>query len=217
MKKLIIIVSVVCLGLAQAYSQGDEHRHCNKGQEQVAMVGDTAQHHCCTMNDSLKNAQSHCCKQMPCCGHDDAMKMCGGGTCCGGGAPFCGHPCCMKHHMMQIPFLLFLLLLLITVFTFKYLRTKLKYQVVLKSLEVGQPIPAEFLNSLKCCRKNLKLSVLLLSFGLGTGLMFLILHKERGAACSIVFIFLGLAFLLLHFVEKCKCKSKCETTPTDKQ
>ncbi len=81
-----------------------------------------------------------------------------------------------------------------------------KHDLYLKSLEMGQTLPENFFE--KPARKsgisNLKSGILWLSIGLGFVLYFLIIKNNDALIVGIIPTFVGIGYLLVHFLDKPK-------------
>jgi hypothetical protein len=88
----------------------------------------------------------------------------------------------------------------------KNAESKRKYDLYTKSLEMGQTIPEHFFDEPKKVNpaSNLKKGILWLVVGLALLISFIVLHKENGLIFGIVPAFVGIGYLLVHFLEKPK-------------
>ncbi len=88
----------------------------------------------------------------------------------------------------------------------KNMESKRKYDLFTKSLEMGQTVPEHFFDDPKKANpaSNLKKGILWLVVGLALLISFIVLHKENGLIFGIVPAFVGIGYLLVHFLEKPK-------------
>ena len=82
--------------------------------------------------------------------------------------------------------------------------SKRKYDLYTKSLEMGQTVPEHFFDEPKKVNpsSNLKRGILWLVIGLGLVISFLVIHEKDGLILGIVPAFVGVGYLLVHFLEK---------------
>jgi hypothetical protein len=90
--------------------------------------------------------------------------------------------------------------------------SKRKYDFYTKALEMGQPIPEHFFDEPKKANpsSNLKKGILWLVIGLGALISFLVIHEREGVILGIIPGFVGIGYLLVHFLEKPKTESTAE-------
>jgi len=90
--------------------------------------------------------------------------------------------------------------------------SKRRYELFAKSLEMGQAIPEHFFDEPKKANpsSNLKKGILWLVIGLGIVISFLVIHKNDGLILGIIPGFLGIGYLLVHFLEKPKTDTTAE-------
>lgn len=91
--------------------------------------------------------------------------------------------------------------------------SKRKYDLYTKSLEMGQTIPENFFDEPKKQTNpssNLKKGVLWLAVGLAISLYFLIVKNYEPLIVGILPAFVGVGYLLVHFLEKPKPSSNDE-------
>jgi len=88
----------------------------------------------------------------------------------------------------------------------KNAESKRRYDLYTKSLEMGQTVPEHFFDTPKKENpsSNLKKGILWLVVGLALLISFIVLHKENGLIFGIVPAFVGIGYLLVHFLEKPK-------------
>ena len=88
----------------------------------------------------------------------------------------------------------------------KNAESKRRYDLYTKSLEMGQTVPEHFFDEQKKANpaSNLKKGILWLVVGLALLISFIVLHKENGLIFGIVPAFVGIGYLLVHFLEKPK-------------
>jgi hypothetical protein len=82
-----------------------------------------------------------------------------------------------------------------------------RYDIYMKSLEMGQTIPEHFFDEPKKATQpssNLKKGILWLVIGLGIVISFMAIHKEQGLIVGIIPAFVGIGYLLVHFLDKPK-------------
>ena len=84
-----------------------------------------------------------------------------------------------------------------------------RYDLYTKSLEMGQTVPEHFFDEPKKANpaSNLKKGILCLFIGLGVLISFLVIHKENALILGIIPSFIGIGYLLVHFLEKPKADS----------
>jgi len=88
--------------------------------------------------------------------------------------------------------------------------SKRRYELYSKSLEMGQTVPEHFFDEPKKNNptSNLKRGILWLVVGLGLLISFLVMQKSNALIVGIVPTFVGIGYLLVHFLDK----PKTETT-----
>ena len=88
--------------------------------------------------------------------------------------------------------------------------SKRRYELYSKSLEMGQTVPEHFFDEpmKNNPTSNLKRGILWLVVGLGLLISFLVMQKSNALIVGIVPTFVGIGYLLVHFLEK----PKTETT-----
>ena len=84
-----------------------------------------------------------------------------------------------------------------------------RYDLYTKSLEMGQTVPEHFFDEPKKANpaSNLKKGILCLFIGLGVLISFIVMHKENALILGIIPAFIGIGYLLVHFLEKPKTDS----------
>jgi len=84
-----------------------------------------------------------------------------------------------------------------------------RYDLYTKSLEMGQTVPEHFFDEPKKTNpaSNLKKGILCLFIGLGVLISFIVMHKENALILGIIPAFIGIGYLLVHFLEKPKTDS----------
>ena len=104
-----------------------------------------------------------------------------------------------------LPFLFVAVIITVNVRA-KNAESKRKYDLFTKSLEMGQTVPEHFFDDPKKANpaSNLKKGILWLVVGLALLISFIVLHKENGLIFGIVPAFVGICYLLVHFLEKPK-------------
>jgi hypothetical protein len=90
----------------------------------------------------------------------------------------------------------------------KNMESKRRYELYMKSLEMGQTVPEHFFDAPKQENKasNLKRGILLLMVGLAFGLFVIVQQRTSLPFLLATFIpgFVGIGYLLIHFLEKPK-------------
>jgi Ca2+/Na+ antiporter len=81
-----------------------------------------------------------------------------------------------------------------------------KHDLYLKSLELGQTLPENFFEkpAQQMTSSNLKKGILWLAVGLALLIYFIIIHKNFALIAGIIPTFVGLGYLLVHFLDKPK-------------
>lgn len=81
-----------------------------------------------------------------------------------------------------------------------------RHNLYLKSLELGQALPEHFFDEPKKANpsSNLEKGILSLSVGIALIIYFTIVHNDSALIAGIVPAFIGVGFLLVHFLEKPK-------------
>ena len=94
----------------------------------------------------------------------------------------------------------------------KNIESKRKYYLFSKSLEMGQTVPEHFFDEPKKVNpaSNLKRGVIWLAVGLALVVSFLIIHEHKGLIFGIVPAFVGVGYLVVHFLDKPKSDSSAE-------
>jgi len=87
-----------------------------------------------------------------------------------------------------------------------------RYDLYMKSLEMGQTVPEHFFDEPKksSSASNLKRGILWLVVGLGIVISFLIMHEKDGLIIGIIPCFVGIGYLLVHFLDKPKTDTAIE-------
>ena len=127
-----------------------------------------------------------------------------------------------RHAKMPLPsFIIFLICALPFLFVgtiivvnvrHKNMESKRKYELYTKSLEMGQTIPENFFDEPKKANpaSNLKRGVIWLAVGLAVLISFVIMQKHNGLILGIVPAFVGVGYLIVHFLDKPKSDSSAE-------
>ncbi len=91
----------------------------------------------------------------------------------------------------------------------KNAESKRRYDLYTKSLEIGQTVPEHFFDEPKKANpsSNLKRGILWLVIGLGVTISFIVMHKQNDMIVGIVPAFVGIGYLLVHFLDKPKTDS----------
>jgi len=115
------------------------------------------------------------------------------------------------------PFAIFMICLLPFVFAgviiisnvrSKNAESKRRYELYSKSLEMGQTVPEHFFDEpKKTASSNLRKGILWFVVGLGLLISFLAMGEKDGLIVGIVPAFVGVGYLLVHFLEKPKTDS----------
>lgn len=106
--------------------------------------------------------------------------------------------------IVMSPFIFVVILVLLTI-RHKNRESQRKYELYLKSLEMGQTIPDNFFAEPKQQRKsNLQKGIILLMLGLAFAVGILVLKKFTTVftLAAIIPSFIGIGYLLIHFLEK---------------
>jgi hypothetical protein len=84
--------------------------------------------------------------------------------------------------------------------------SKRRYDLYAKSLEMGQTIPEHFFDEPKKANpsSNLKKGILWFVIGAAIFISLLVMHEKDGLILGIVPTFVGIGYLLVHFLEKPK-------------
>ena len=90
--------------------------------------------------------------------------------------------------------------------------SKRRYDLFHKSLEMGQAIPEHFFDEPKKENptSNLKRGILWLVIGIGIVISFLVINEREGLIVGIIPGFVGIGYLLVHFLEKPKTDTTAE-------
>jgi len=114
-----------------------------------------------------------------------------------------------------LPFL-FVVVVLIVMANSRNRESKRKYDLYMKSLEMGQTIPENFFDEPKKSNPNSNLKKGILWFVVGAALLiyFVIVNQKDGLIVGIVPTFVGIGYLLVHKLDKPKTDS---STNTDEQ
>jgi hypothetical protein len=90
--------------------------------------------------------------------------------------------------------------------------SKRRYDLFHKSLEMGQAIPEHFFDEPKKENpiSNLKKGIVWLVIGIGIVISFLVINEREGLIVGIIPGFVGIGYLLVHFLEKPKTESTAE-------
>jgi large-conductance mechanosensitive channel len=83
--------------------------------------------------------------------------------------------------------------------------SKRKYELYSKSLEMGQTVPEHFFDQPKVnSSSNMKKGILWLAVGLAILIYFVVIHKNNALIVGIIPTFLGIGYLLVHYLDKPK-------------
>jgi hypothetical protein len=104
-----------------------------------------------------------------------------------------------------MPFL-FVSLLIVVVTKAKNTESQRKYDLYTKSLEMGQTVPEHFFDEPKKANpsSNLKKGILWFAVGFAVLIYFIIIKQNEALIVGIVPTFVGLGYLLVHFLDKPK-------------
>jgi len=107
--------------------------------------------------------------------------------------------------IVLLPFLFITIVLIITG-KIRNRESQRKHELYMKSLEMGQAIPEHFFDEPKKTNtiSNLKKGILWLSAGLGALVYFNVINEKEALILGIVPTFVGIGYLLVHFLEKPK-------------
>ena len=104
-----------------------------------------------------------------------------------------------------MPFL-FVSLLIVVVTKAKNTESQRKYDLYTKSLEMGQTVPEHFFDEPKKANpsSNLKKGILWFAVGFAVLIYFIIIKQNEALILGIVPTFVGLGYLIVHFLDKPK-------------
>ena len=106
-----------------------------------------------------------------------------------------------------LPFLFAAVIIIINVRS-KNAESKRRYDLYSKSLEMGQTVPEHFFDEpKKSASSNLRKGILWFVVGLGLLISFLAMGQKDALIVGIVPAFVGVGYLLVHFLEKPKTDS----------
>ena len=106
-----------------------------------------------------------------------------------------------------LPFLFVAVIIIINVRS-KNAESKRRYDLYSKSLEMGQTVPEHFFDEpKKDPSTNLKKGILWFVVGIALLISFTVMHQNDGMIVGIVPTFVGVGYLLVHFLEKPKTDS----------
>jgi len=121
------------------------------------------------------------------------------------------------NHLPMGPFAIFMICLLPFLFAAviiisnvrsKNAESKRRYDLYSKSLEMGQTVPEHFFDEpKKDPSSNLKKGILWFVVGIALLISFTVMHQNDGMIVGIVPTFVGVGYLLVHFLEKPKTDS----------
>jgi hypothetical protein len=107
----------------------------------------------------------------------------------------------------MLPFLFAAVIIISNVRT-KNAESKRRYELYTKSLEMGQTVPEHFFDEpSKSASSNLKKGILWLVIGVGLLISFVAMGQRDALIVGIVPAFVGIGYLLVHFLEKQKTDS----------
>ena len=104
-----------------------------------------------------------------------------------------------------LPFLFAAIIIILNVRS-KNAESKRRYDLYSKSLEMGQTVPEHFFDEPKKANpsSNLKKGILWLVIGLGITISFIVMQKQNNMIVGIIPTFVGIGYLLVHYLEKPK-------------
>lgn len=107
--------------------------------------------------------------------------------------------------IVMLPFLFAAVIITMNVRS-KNVESKRRYDLYSKSLEMGQTVPEHFFDEPKKANptSNLKKGILWFVIGLALVFSFLVMHRWEALIVGIVPAFVGIGYLLVHFLEKPK-------------
>ena len=99
-----------------------------------------------------------------------------------------------------------MVIILVFLGNFKNKESKRRYDLYMKSLEMGQAIPEHFFEEpeKKNVVSNLKKGILWLAIGLAIVVSCIVVAEKEALFLGIVPAFVGLGYLLVHFLDKPK-------------
>lgn len=114
-----------------------------------------------------------------------------------------------------LPFL-FVIVILIIQAKVRNRESQRRYDIYMKSIEMGQTVPEHFFDEPKKANasSNLKKGILWLVVGIAIVISFLVMHERDGLIVGIVPAFVGVGYLLVHMLDKPKTDS---TVNSDEQ
>lgn len=111
----------------------------------------------------------------------------------------------MDRNIMPVAPFIFVIIILLIVFTFKHFKTKQKNELLLKFLQAGQTIPKEYFEPEKAkIKSNIKTGILLTAVGIGITLTLGVFMDYKMAAVGLIPLLLGIGYIVLHFIENKK-------------
>lgn len=107
-----------------------------------------------------------------------------------------------------LPFL-FVVIVLIIQARVRNRESQRRYDIYMKSIEMGQTVPEHFFDEPKKANasSNLKKGILWLVVGIAIVISFLVMHERDGLIVGIVPAFVGVGYLLVHMLDKPKTDS----------
>ena len=103
--------------------------------------------------------------------------------------------------IFAVPFLFTVLIIWISA-NEKHKRNQLKAEVYLKALEKGQPLQPDLFTDKN--ENPLNTGIILTLVGIGISIMMWFIAGEKFAAVGLIPFLIGIAFLLIHYIEKRK-------------
>ncbi|HEY6913339.1 MAG TPA: DUF6249 domain-containing protein [Paludibacter sp.] len=110
--------------------------------------------------------------------------------------------------IVMLPFL-FIVMVLVIQSRVRNRESQRRYDIYMKSIEMGQTVPEHFFDEPKKTNapSNLKKGILWLVIGLGIVISFLVMKEKDGLIVGIIPGFVGIGYLLVHKLDKPKTDS----------
>lgn len=108
----------------------------------------------------------------------------------------------------MLPFL-FVIVIFIIQSKVRNRESQRRYDIYMKSIEMGQTVPEHFFDEPKRANasSNLKRGILWLVVGIAIVISFLVMHEKDGLILGVVPAFVGVGYLLVHILDKPKTDS----------
>lgn len=109
----------------------------------------------------------------------------------------------------MLPFL-FVIVIFIIQSKVRNRESQRRYDIYMKSIEMGQTVPEHFFDEPKKANasSNLKRGILWLVVGIAIVISFLVMHEIDGLILGVVPAFVGVGYLLVHILDKPKTDTK---------